>query len=240
MEDHSNKFIIFCDYNTNYPHNAIFCRSSFLHDKCEKQLNELIKLFDQNNGNDNPNIIISRLKLGSNPNDKPHMSYNINDRIDESKETNDLINYWLSLIRDDDDYFTKSVNDGKNNVIPYYIKDENKYLSPIDLYHKLLSMTNIYGHEINVERCFMISQASINFKPSICLRFFARSDKWLSCEEIKNVLMRDNRILRIIPSSRDGVIFAGFGFIYVDNLETHKQLQHTCHDIDNIHIDYDT
>ncbi len=256
-------YTVICEYRKHYPHNAIFLKTNFLNENHCDQLNKLKKIFQPNNdpinsNNDlinsnnnliNPNIAIRIYEKDTKINGHYCAGYDINGSIDTSVESREMINYWINFTTDsfdaDIDESTESSSCDYNKIL-YYINGEDKYLSPIELHNRLLSMTDLNGLKITVDNCFIISEVPINYHRPLCLRFFAKisngdlSKKWVTCDEIKTCLSQDNRIIDTQLASSDGKLFAGYGFIYVDKIETLKELCQTSVTIDDITINYDS
>lgn len=227
-----NNYIIISTYSGNYPPRAIFIKSSLFRESSGDQLDKLLKKFPSNSTE--PKIIVEvyqrdQILEGA----YCCVGYDFNGQIDNSDDTARLIGNLHGYFVDD------TVYKNKENMFMYYINDTNMYLSPIELYKKLLSTEEINGLRISVDHCFMISENPLNFVRSFCLRFFAKSETWISCEEIKRILSEDKRIIKIQPAPKNGKIFSGYGFIYLDNLESLEELSGTTQTIDNIIIRYD-
>jgi hypothetical protein len=153
-------YLVICHYKINSPHNAIFIPMvgvSFA--KLKKEYDKMISLFNP----DLPSIICKMLTGG----------YLINDSIDNTEETENIVKHFLKRANNDYDYDCDYVYDDNDvsdyvsnkqvsYIFPYYINDNNKYLSPIDLHNKILSMDKYKNHKFNVKKCIIIiSEAMI-------------------------------------------------------------------------------
>jgi hypothetical protein len=245
-----NKYIAFCLYKHSYPHNVIFCKSNLLFQKYDNQFKNLTNFFENHiDKNTEKNIVTINFKKCIDGNEYKSREYLIKDQHINDIETVNTIIFWLDIIQKyheihhymDDDCDHYNCNDVLNkDVILYYVLDENKYLSPTQLYDKLLSMKDFHGEKMEIEQCFMISEKPYEYKPSFILRFFAKSEKWLSCDEITNILKQDKRILQVQPShKKNSIVFGGFGYIKVDTMETLNEFNNKKFTNGEITVTYD-
>lgn len=132
-------YFAFCDYSSTFPHRIIFIPINKLdnYHKLSNQIKEIQKL--------GPFIIECVV-------DQELIGYYINGNFDGSDETLKLINYWQFLSDSLDEYDKVPLE-----TISYYVNDENRSLSPIKLYNKILGMTEYEVHTFCVNNCVIVS-----------------------------------------------------------------------------------
>ena len=263
--DDKNKYFVICNYSSRYPHEAIFIRTNYLKENFNEDFMALLK-FTNCSVNDNTvpcsNIIECIFENNTHFNGFRCVGYLINDQYDDTKETSDIINRWMQYITHgfsdysdtkhiDDNYLNDIsnsdtqytdddciVNPMNDDYFSYYINDDNLYLSPSDLCQKLLSMTEYNGRKFEIEQCIIISDKPHNYQPRFILEFFVLSKKWLSREEIINIMLKDKNIVECIPASK-GNIFQGFGYVQISSLEYLKELRGKKFSVGDIKIEFD-
>ena len=219
----SIKYFVFCTYHSNYPHQALFVPiKSKIMVSLQPYVDKLICLFAASKTSQNHIPIIQKLYKKFGENMTTCSGHLVNDVIDESDETFELIDYWTN-IQNHYNYYNDDVNDQSQEMFLYYINDANQNLSPKELYLKLLSLTTCNERAVIVEECFMVSEEPLDYEAPVILRFFNDNAK-LTINEIKQILLTDNRIKYVKPASNDGIFFAGYGYVWLDGINTADDL----------------
>ena len=166
-----------------------------------------------------------------------HTDFSINNKKIDNIDEQNIIDYWLNMINK----YDSSENEiDDENIEYYYINDKNRNLSPSDLYDKLSSMKKYNKTPINIEKCIMISEKSFDVIKQIVLRFFVSPKNTYLCSDIKEKILKDSRIVNVQLSSKDGGHeFAGFGYAYIKDKQSEKELLANHITIDDIDILFD-
>lgn len=202
-----NKVFIFCLYRKNYPHQAYILP---MHES-NKKISELLTLIGNTNLPIIQNIFEKHDQL---PNTYKCTGYKINGEINSLENTFNVLNYWENM--------DNSFGNNNNDQFMYYVHDDNHYLSPCDLYFKLLSMTSYADKKFTVDRCVILSDVPFNYKPPVMIRFFV--NKEITCVNVKNILMKYEKILSVKPASKDGINIVGFGYIELKSIDDKKEI----------------
>jgi hypothetical protein len=214
----NKEYFIVCEYRSNFPHQAYFipCDNVDLKNKFN-EINSLVTQLD-------PPIIVENYEKS----EYGHCctGYIINDTLDCSKKTSDIVGYWISQIN----------YDGDSDGFVYYINDENRDLSPRDLHNKLLSMTELEDKSFVVKKCIMISDKVADYQKPIVLRFFLVTKISLTCDDVAKRLLKDPRICHVQTSSKNKVDFGGFGYIYLTKKEFANDFVENNIEIDGLEI----
>lgn len=208
----SIEFIVFCKYYKSFPHKAIFIPSLSVSDHISFQ--ELLALFQS----DEIPIIEQLYNKHEDGLGYYVTGFKINNRIIQSS----LIDHWSSMIE---------YGPYPDDTLFYYIRDKNRYLSPIDLREKFLNMTskeifeltegNMQPVTCTVKDCIIISEAHKDQSRPIMLRYFAiaKPKRIIDKQEIRDILESDPRIISALTSSNDFSIFSGFDFVVFADIE---------------------
>jgi hypothetical protein len=153
--------------------------------------------------------------------------------IDSNSVKNEVINFWSSLNHqldhDHDGYYPST-------YLSYYIHDQNRYLSPRKLQDKLLNLEKLYDQNISVKKCVMISDVDFDKVKRASLRFFVVSDKKFKATEIKDKFKDDTRFSNVQCASDDNGIFAGYGFIELNDDADYLKLSNKETTVDDLVI----
>jgi len=201
-----SKYFVYCEYDSHYPHHAYFINLNSIDSTVQQKITELIELVSSQQFP----IIEHCIKTCGNITfgivDTKTPGYYINDVLDNSTKTIDLLAYWYAIEHSDcllsDDHLV------------YYINDENRTLSPKNLYQKLMSMTEFENKKIIVDQCVMMCDCSPDFEMPIVLRFYINNDK-LNRKDVEEMLGGDPRIIRVNAGSNDGIDFVKYGYVWL-------------------------
>src|SRR6056297_3170056 len=163
-------YFVFCLYNECYPQQALFVpidkQNNEIKSKIEKlkkyepYIKETVK-WDDNTG-------ISK-------------KYEINNKKYRVSEVCDIINdLSICLEINNNHKFT--------DTFQYYVNDENKYLSPKELYNELKNMTKIGDKVITIDHILMKGDIDFNKQINISIKFYIFSDKLFSLCKIKETM----------------------------------------------------
>lgn len=189
----TNQFFCFCSYDSYYPHYATFVNLDRVSQEIKNQAEKITKL--------------GRFIL------KNNNEYMVDDTILDN-DAKQVIHFWTTMELVDE--FPDE------NMYGYYINDENRGLSPLELYKKLVSFQEFRDIKMNIVECVMVSDVKFNIKKKpVCLRFFATQKIDMDLDKLKELILQNKYIKNVSLASKDS-IFAGYGYIYVDHeMENH-------------------
>lgn len=182
----SEPYFVFCKYDSVFPHRMIFIPLNKLDekDKFMQKINNIINL--------GPFIIEYYVKESENMSNLD--GFYIHNELDKSPETRELCGYWAYLSDIDDLEGSAIPSNIHNDIFMYYVNDKNRSLSPKDLYDTISGMTEYEGHKFCVKECVMVADRPITKGLPSTLRLFVESEKNMTLDEIKNLLLTDERI----------------------------------------------
>ena len=192
-----NEYFILCDYDSHYPHNAYFISPKDITSEFKEKINNV-----------SPGIYIS--SDDESQNDEAQVSNQIWEMINCIRR---LLDSFGHIVPEEKvKLISMSPEFRQINSFVYYINDDNRYLSPKDLYFKLTTMTEYRNKPVIIKKCIMLSDTHINTTTPV-LRFFIVKKPSMSCSEIKQILLKDNRICNVQIASTDGIDFLGYGYV---------------------------
>lgn len=90
---------------------------------------------------------------------------------------------------------------------------------------------------MNVKNCVIVSNIPFNAIKKCQMRFLATCD--LTCEQVINLLLKDDRIENMSCAKKDDGTFCGYGFIQLKNNNDYNNLKKQQIIIDNILFYFD-
>lgn len=145
--------------------------------------------------------------------------YEIDDKVDDSKETNDTIGYWTNLLyaidNDDNDYYPEEFMS--------YDMTHDKNLSPNELFDKLSSLVEVYETKVNIISCVMVSDYSFDIVKQVQMRFACDETAFNEISEIEQKLKSCDKFSSIQCAQKDDK-FCGYGFVKLINNADHALL----------------
>jgi hypothetical protein len=184
----ADNFFCFCSYDSHYPHYATFVNLDKVSPEIVKQVEQIIE--------------VGRFIVVNNG------GYVVDGNI-QDKQVNLVINFWARLMHMDEL--------PEENMYGYYINDENRGLSPLELYKKLTSFQEFRNIKMNIVECVMVSNIPFNEKKKpLCLRFFAAKKMDIELDKLKGLILENENIKNVLLASKDNT-FSGYGYIYVDH-----------------------
>lgn len=227
-------YFVFCNYDSSYPHQALFVPLDNLDSDMTDKMNKLINLGNK----------IQNCHKKTNYDDVfEHEHYKNGDKIYDDKVSLNIINSWLTLLAEYDmtsmDVEMEVGNMGQ--YMYYYINDENRYNSPNELYDFLLGLTEFQDRKISVKNCVMISSIKFDTVVKVTLRFFAEytqelkqeSKQELKSTDLKLKLLKDDRFYDVTCATKDNDVFAGYGYIRLTNKTDYDVFNEKCFKIDD-------
>ena len=162
-----------------------------------------------------------------------HIGYKIKGVIDNSENTREIISYWSTLLhRIDHDHEGELPDEYRL----YYINDENRNCSPLELYKLLSEMTEYEDKQIIVRHCVMVSNVPFNIIKKASMEFFSLSMH--SSEHIKKIMLDSGLFDSVICATKDDGMFAGYGFVELINNSDYNLLINKCASISDIKFSF--
>lgn len=106
--------------------------------------------------------------------------------------------------------------DYMKNSFGYYINDENRHLSPLELYEKIKSMTSYDDKSFTVQNCIVLTDFEENKSGQKPLRFFYKNKEPISKVNLEKILTDNFNLTKIIIAGND-LSSSGYGFAYQED-----------------------
>ncbi|AFX93149.1 hypothetical protein CE11_01123 [Megavirus courdo11] len=195
------EYFVFAVYNKYYPSNAIFINTTKNNDsKLTEKMNQLISIGSQ---------ITS---------DIDNDQYIVNDNVINS-ENKTIVDYWRSLLNTlEYDHESDRFSNHFYECCYYMYLNKPKYrsLSPQQLQNKLFSKEAIQLNPIKVTHCVMVSEIGfVSIDTTIVIRYFVYGGTINS--DIIAQIAKIPGVKSIQPAKKSDIVFAGYGFIKIDN-----------------------
>lgn len=217
-------YFVFCEYYKSFNPKALLIPLDEFDQEMLDKLQQITQLGDkiERNWKESENMYYSA-------------GYRINNQIDNTPETDEIISYWSSLLRRVDSDYSGAYS---NNYYLYYMNDHNAGLSASELYDSLSNIKIYDEKDINVEKCVMVSDVRFDLVKRSTLRFFCAKQN-CSIEEIEKIIMKDDRFCSIICATKENGMYAGYGYVKLNNNNDYRLLLNRSISIDGIDFLFD-
>ncbi len=212
-------YFVFCSYEISFQSSCLFVPmttdenslGTITTESISTKINELLSFGNKIFGN--------MVKTETDKGNKTRIKIYETQYLNESETKNEIINYWISLneqVKHDHE------GDYPDDYLTYIINDENKALSPNELFDVLLNIKELHGIKINVKHVVMVSEIKFDKKKDIIMSFFAPLT--YSIDQLNDLFGNDRRILKIKYAKDGENKFKGYGFLMIRSNEDEQTL----------------
>ena len=213
------EYFVYCEYDDCYCPRATFIPYNSQDLEILSKINQIVEL-----GNKIENCYKKEDNM------RHHIGYKIGDIFDDSEKTKEIVSYWSTLLhRIDHDHEGELPDEYRL----YYINDENRNCSPLELYKRLSEMSEYENKPIIIKQCVMLSCVPFNKIKRTSLEFFVASGGQTS-EQIRELLLKTQKFHSVECASKDSGECAGYGFVQLMDNNDYALFVNKCIGIDNI------